>query len=620
MSLLTNPSLSSPMKSAAQQEDLDFLSSILEESLLEIGQRNRFEVKCAVKDQLMVLIQHPETITVDTEHVFAVVAKTLQSETVYQTQEVQMFVRHTGIKLPYAQKTLYILPNTSINHEQALNSSDSSDYDVFSDFVLPEFNQEPLPQSSLSSEGMFDSSASLLTINASVVSEEKFDPFESAPDLRQTKKSQRNFKPLLIGACVLAVATIFGASGYLLMSPCILSTCKELETAKQLQNSFPQLANNVKTEEDLSKLRLKLDVTIASLQRIPGWSPNHQNAVQAATALSSESQQIKLLTQALQSGATALRSSQSTSNDINELQARSKLWRQAIVPLEAIRTNSKFYGFAQSKLSLYRSGLQSVNVQALAQSRWQKKVNDAQAAAKVASERETNAKSLPDLQRALTTWQIVVNALIAVPQTSPAYAEARTLLNDYQPRLLTLRDRVSKQEQAATSLAQAVATAKQAEQYEQQNQWQAATVRWQQAINTVKQIPPESPLNNQAQPLLQAYAVAFQQAQTKAQTMTMTGATASTTSTRADLEKTCKGSVQICNFTVDERFITVRITPEYEKTLETNAPQNVNSVQKHLETLQKALEVIGDNANTAVLVFDAQGQQIFTHIPRQSPN
>ncbi|BDA71897.1 hypothetical protein CAL7716_060630 [Calothrix sp. PCC 7716] len=605
------------MKSAAQQEDLDFLSSILEESLLEIGQRNRFEVKCAVKDQLMVLIQHPKTITVDTEHVFAVVAKTLQSDTIYQTQEVQMFVRHTGIKLPYAQKTLYIVPNISINNEQALNSSDLSDYDVFSDFVLPELNQEPLPQSSSSSEGMFDSSASLLTINASVVEEEKFDPFESAPPNSQTKKSQRNFKPLLIGACVLAVTTIFGASGYFLMSPCILSTCKELQTAKQLQNSFSQLANNVKTEEDLSKLQLKLDVTIASLQRIPGWSPNHQNAVQAATALSSESQQIKLLTQALQLGATALRSSQSTSNDINELQARSKLWRQAIVPLEAIRTDSKFYGFAQSKLSLFRSGLQSVNVQTLAQSRWQKKVNDAQAAAKVARERETNAKSLPDLQRALTTWQIVVNALIAVPQTSPAYAEARTLLNDYQPRLLTLRDRVSKLELAATSLAQAVATAKQAEQYEQQNQWQAATVRWQQAINTIKQIPPESLLYNQAQPLLQAYAVAFEQAQTKSQTMMVTGATASTTSTRADLEKTCKGSVQICNFTVDERFITVRITPEYEKTLESNAPQDVQSVQKHLETLQKALEVIGDNANTAVLVFDAQGQQIFTHIPRQ---
>ncbi len=611
------------MKSAAQQEDLDFLSSILQESLLAISDSKSFQVKCAVQDQLMVLIQHPKTVTVETEHIFAVIASVLQSESAYQTQEVQMFIRYTGQKLPYAQKTLYIVPNPSVNTSK---SSDSSDYDVFSNIILSEPDQEPLPDPKNSSGPIFDSSASLLTITADVV-EEEHDPFKSAPDIRQHKtqhqKSPHNFSHILIGTLVLTVATIFGASGYFLMSPCILSTCKELQTALQLQNSFPQLAGNVKTEEDLSKLQLQLDGTIASLQRIPGWSPRHQDAVQTATSLTSESQQIKLLTQALQSGTTALRSSQRLTNDINELQSRSLLWRQAIAPLEAVRTDSKFYNFAQSKLSLYRSGLQSVNVQMLAQSRWKKKVNDATAAAKVALQRESSAKSLPDLQRALSTWQIVVNALIAVPQTSPAYSDARKLLNDYQPRLIAIRDRVSKQEQAATSLAQAVATAKLAEQYEQQNQWQPAAIRWQQAINTIKQIPTESPLYNQVQPLLQTYSVAFEQAQMKSQTLAVTGATASTISTRADLEKTCRGSVRICNFTVDDRFITVRITPEYEKTLESNISadsqnvQNVKNVQKHLETLQQALEVIGDNANTAVLVFDAQGQQIFTHIPRQ---
>lgn len=612
------------MKSAAQQEDLDFLSSILQESLLAISDSKSFQVKCAVQDQLMVLIQHPKTVTVETEHIFAVIASVLQSESAYQTQEVQMFIRYTGQKLPYAQKTLYIVPNPSVNTSK---SSDSSDYDVFSNIILPEPHQEPLPDPKISSSPIYDSSASLLTITADVVENEQFDPFKSAPDRPQHKtqhqKSPHNFSPILIGTFILAIATIFGASGYFLMSPCILSTCKELQTAKQLQNSFPQLAGNVKTEEDLSKLQLQLDGTIASLQRIPGWSPRHQDAVQTATSLTSESQQIKLLTQALQSGATALRSSQSLTYDINELQSRSLLWRQAIAPLEAVRTDSKFYNFAQSKLSLYRSGLQSVNVQMLAQSRWKKKVNDATAAAKVALQRESSAKSLPDLQRALSTWQIVVNALIAVPQTSPAYTNARRLLNDYQPRLIAIRDRVSKQEQAATSLAQAVATAKLAQQYEQQNQWQPAAIRWQQAINTIKQIPTESALYNQVQPLLQTYSVAFEQAQMKSQTLAVTGATASTVSTRADLEKTCRGSVRICNFTVDDRFITVRMTPEYEKTLESNVStdtqnvENVKNVQKHLETLQQALEVIGDNANTAVLVFDAQGQQIFTHIPRQ---
>jgi tetratricopeptide (TPR) repeat protein len=632
VSLLTNPSLKTQsegdnlnnqdqrytaMKSPAQQEDLDFLSSILKSSLLAIPSGESFKVKCAVKDQLMVLIQHPKTASVDTEHIFALLAETLQSGSIKQTQEVQIFVRYNDQKLPYAQRTLFIVPNTS-NFSELDEFSD----DAFSNVILNEHEQVPIPESE-ASPAIFDSSASLLTITASVV-EEPFDPFTSAPFLEDKPQKSPRHNPILIAAAILLVAITFGAVGYLLMSPCILSTCKELQTAKELQNSFPRLAQNVNSEEDLTKLQQQFDSTIASLQKIPGWSPSHQNSVELATSLSSDSQEMKLLTQALQAGATAMRSSQSLTNNVNELQARSSLWRSSIAPLEAIRPNSKFYGFAQSKLSQYRSGLQSVNVQILAQNKWQKKVNDAQAAAKAAKEREANAKSLSDLQRASSTWQIVVNALIAVPQTSPSYPEARKLLNDYQPRLIAIRDRVSKQEIAATIFTQAVATAKLAEQYESQNQWQPAAIRWQQALNTIKQIPTESPLYNQAQPLAQAYLVAFEQAQTKLQ-ITATGATASTTSTRADLEKTCTGSVRICNFTVDERFITVRITPEYEQTLQSNitgadtkSAENAAVVQKHLETLQKALEVIGDNANTAVMVFDASGQQIFTHIPRSN--
>ncbi|MBF2067429.1 MAG: hypothetical protein IGS39_23870 [Calothrix sp. C42_A2020_038] len=602
------------MKSTARQENLNFLSFILEKSLLATYQGQSLKVKCAVKDQLMVLIQHPVHIILDVEHIFAIIAEVLQ-DSVYQNEQVQVFVRYDGDKLPYTQKNLHIALSNGLKSNLLGNNLDD---DVSSHLIFLE-NQEILePESSIPQE-MFDSSVSLLTISADVV-EEAFDPLAGEPYLQEKPKpSAYNSKPILIGFFALLVTGFFGVVSYSLMSPCLF-TCKELQTAKELQNSFSQLAPKVNTEEDLAKLQQQIDSTIASLGKIPGWSPHHQDVAQVKTNLIEASQQTKLLTQALTAGATAMRSSQSLTYNINDLQARSSLWRQAIAPLETIRPNSKFYSFAQSQLSRYRSGLQSVNVQILAQSKWQKKVNDAQAAAKVAVQREATAKSLPDLQRALNTWQVVVNALIAVPQTSPAYTEAQKLLNNYQPKLIAIRERVSKQEQAATSFTQAIATAKLAEQYEQQNQWQPAALRWQQALNIIKQIPEESPLYNQAQPLVQAYSVAFQEAQTNFQAMAVTGATKSTSSTSADLEKTCKGRVQICNFIVDERFITVRITAEYEQTLQTNiagTDNDAKSAQKHLETLQQALEVIGDNANTAVLVFDAQGQQIFTHIPRQ---
>ncbi len=606
------------MKIAALQEDLLFLSQILQENLrAEVTSGELFTVKCAVKnDRIMILTQHSQSVTPNTDQVFTVLGEVLKSLPAHQSQKVQMYLRKAGEKLPYAQSVLIF--GAEIGNESAIDEIPSLEYEsqyhyqhkTTSANIYPPPNPEE-----------FEVSASLLTINADVV-EEPFDPLAGMPEKREsTSKQQRNYKPILGGAAGILVMAIFGGGAYSLMSPCVLLECKELQTSKQLQQSLPQLARNVKSEAELLQIQQQVNYTIAPLQKIPSWSPQRSQAQQVTASLRSELQQIQEITQALQTGTVAAQKSRSLTSNIEELQARQQLWRQAIAPLEAIRPNSQFYGFAQSQLTAYRSGLQSVNVQLQAQGKWQQKLNDAQAAAKVATQRETIAKSLPELQKALLTWQIVVNALIAIPQTSPAYADARILLASYQPRLMAIRDRTSKIELAATSLTQAVTTAKLAEQYQQQNQWQAAATRWQQALNTIKQVPNDSPFYSQAQPLVEAYSVALQEAQTQFQT---TATSTSTDTTRKDLEKTCTATVRVCNFTVDSRVITVRITTQYEQTLQNNVEsinsqkvQHVNNVTKHLETLQQALEIISDNANLAVLVFDAQGQQIFTHIPRR---
>ncbi len=599
----------------ALQEDLLFLSQILQENLrAEIPTGELFSVKCAVKnDRIMILTQHPKSVTPNTEKIFTVLGEVLKSGSAQQTQKVQMYLRQVGEKLPYAQSVL------TFGAEIGKDNSTTPEYKI----PNSEYQQSSASFSPPPNPEKFEvSSASLLTITADVVEQEASDPLAGMPDLSvRISKPARNYKPIFGGAVAILVIAIFGGGAYLLMSPCVLMTCKELQTSKRLQESLPQLARNVDSESELTKIQQRVDNALASLQKIPFWSPQREQVEQVKVSLTSESQQIQQVTMALQTATTTAQKTRSLTNNIEELQARQQLWRQAIAPLETIRPDSQFYGFVQSKLTTYRSKLQSVNVQLQAQGKWQQKLNDAEAAAKVAIWRETTAKSLTELKKALLTWQIVVNALIAIPQTSPAYPNARILLASYQPRLMAIRDRTSKIELAATSFTQAVATAKLAEQYQEKNQWQAAGIRWQQALNTIKQIPNDSPFYSQAQPLVEAYSVALTEAQAKLQT---TATSAATDTTRKDLQKTCTATVRVCNFTVDSRVITIRITPEYEQTLQSNTEgansnkvQNITSVRKHLETLQQALEVIGDNANLAVLVFDAQGQQIFTHIPRQ---
>ncbi|WP_211293082.1 hypothetical protein [Brunnivagina elsteri] len=583
-------------KTAVQLEDLEFLAQILQQHLrTNIPSGVLFGVKCAVKsDQLMILIQHPKSVVTDTQRVFTLLVQMLESLPAHQAQRVQLYLRQTGEKLPYAKQDVVI-------HEVSSQSQSKAE-----EFEIPV-------------SAMFNSSSSLLNITAVV--EEPFASSGEIHDCRVDKsaKSQSKFNPIVL-FLGLFVTAIFGGVGYLLMSPCVLMTCKELQTAKELQGTFPQLVSNLKSEAELTQLEKQIANTVTDLQKIPGLSIHQQEVEKIRANLIGELQQINQINQALQIGTTATQKSRSFTTNIEELQLRSQLWRKAIAPLETIRPGSKLYIFSQLKLSIYRTGLQRVNVQLLAQGKWQQKINDSQAVAKAAIQRESTAKTFPELQQAQSTWQVVINALTGVPQTSPAYPEAQKLLVEYRPKLIAIRDRTAKLEQSTKNFAQAVTTAKLAEQYQKQNQWQQAVNNWQQALNSIRQVPAESPFYNQAVPLVEAYSIALQEAQAKSQSPT---AIVTTDTTRTDLEKTCMGTVRVCNFTVDSRFINVRITPEYEQTLESNVTNvsqgqenNFQDVKKHLESLQKALEVIGDNANLAVLVFDAQGQQIFTHIPK----
>ena len=88
--------------------------------------------------------------------------------------------------------------------------------------------------------------------------------------------------------------------------------------------------------------------------------------------------------------------------------------------------------------------------------------------------------------------------------------------------------------------------------------------------------------------------------------------------TRKDLEKTCFGQVQVCEYTFNRKQIVVRISDEYEKALEQRLidaslqgdSEPIATVNTHLQALQQALEAISINSKSSLLVYDAQGNLI----------
>ncbi|PLZ99285.1 hypothetical protein CEN50_07770 [Fischerella thermalis CCMEE 5268] len=585
------------MQVAVIEEDLQFIAQILQEQLrAEIPSGEFFQVKCAVKnDQLMILVQHPQGVSADTDNIFAVLEEALRSLLNQHGQRVEIFLRITGVKLPYAKYSL-VLQGLEAKVEQAVGEEEKID------------NSSPFT----TSDSLVDDQSPTNTPNEP--EDQLYDPMADAPDLSfyTTIKSRRPIKPIVLGVAVSGIA-VLGAAAYLLTRPCVMFECKEIHTAEDLQKSWQRQIQNANSESELIKVQQQLVEATSALKTIPAYSPRYQEAETLATNLSRNSETINKVVKAFGAASLATQKSQTPANSLEELKARQKLWRQAIAPLETISVNNELYGLVQPRLGIYRAKLRTVNQQLQLEDKWLKKITAAKNVANAATKQETTAKTLSELQKVQSTWQVAINALSIIPKTSSVYSEAQQLLIEYKPKLVAARDRATQQLLAAKTYKQAIENAEQAKRYEKQNQWQAAVTYWNQALSAAKQVKEDSLYYTQAQTLIQPYSTSLKQAETKLQVAN------SLQQTRTDLENTCSGVIRVCNFTITDREIIVRMTPEYEQALNSNLnhgnQSTVANITSHLESLQQALDVISDNANLAVVVFDAQGSQIHGHVP-----
>ncbi|MDF5708561.1 MAG: hypothetical protein PUP90_12965 [Nostoc sp. S4] len=599
------------MKVAVQQEDLQLLAKTLQEQLLvEVSSAGVFQVKCAVnKDELMILTQHPSSVIVDAQVIFAVIEDVLQSLASYREQRVQCFLRVFGEQLPYSKCFLALKQRTGWEDEEMGIWGAREVRGVGKDEGAISY-LSPLSAYSSSSS----SASSALTYLPSVdetEQEEVFDPFADVPNLAASKPA-RQVKPLFVGVALVGIV-VLGVGGYLLTRPCVMSECKEIEVAEQLKTQSPELMRHAKSEKELVAVQQQLAAASTGLNVIPSWSPRYQGSQELKANLSGRSQKIDQVVKALQTASLAAEKIKTPAGSLEEIQARQHLWRQAIAPLEAITPNSELYALVQAKLFSYRISLHAVNQQILIEEKWLKKLAAAKAVANTAENRQASAKSLKDWQKVESNWQIVINALRMIPQTSPTYQQAQKLLLDYKPKLVAARDRTIKEQLAARTYQQAVSTANQAKVYQQQNQWQVAAIYWEQALETVKKVSQDSLYYTQAQSLIEPYSTALKQVREKLQVVS------SLQQTRIDLDKTCVNGIRICTFSMDNAGIIVRLTPEYDQlrqnTLANSNSQNLDTaadLSNHLQILREALAVISDNANLSLFLYDSQGQVIYT--------
>jgi len=621
------------MQMAVQQENIKLLSDVLQERLVaEFPSVEDLQAKCVLQNQeLMVLIQHPPDQVIDTERTFIVLEQALQWQLSYSVEGVRCFVRITGEKLPYAKCSLNIYPRQQpeqpevslIEDEEVEDQDDENNFqpldapDLIShEPAVESYNPFFSPTESSESPEFQMESAEL------GASEEKFDPFAGAPDLRDTQKSRFPGLPqfptlpsspifwsLAMGVFVIGCASV-GAGAYYLTNSCLVFKCKELETAENLHNNLSTLLSQAKSDKQLQLIQQQIEAVTPPLANIPEWSPNHQLAVELTNSFSVESSKIQQVIAAIKKAAQAIRKGQSIASSTEELKNQQELWQQSVAVLEKIRPTDDLYTLVYPLLPEYRRRLASIDRIYLEEESLQKKLTLVQEIAKTAEEKQSSAKSLSDWQKVVHSWEVAINTLKRIPTTSAEYSNAQSLITKYQPQFTIASNRANKELFAHNYYQKAMSLANQAKTYQQKTQLQLAVTAWRQAIDVIKQVSEDSSIYKQAQILANSYSSSLAQAQIELRTLG-----SSLNQARADLIATCNSGSQICTFTIENNKIIVRLSQIYDQALQNTSDTNI---QAHFEKLREALKVISENANLSLSLINSQGNVMYERL--QSSN
>lgn len=595
----------------AQREDLQALQQCLQQRLqFDIPWGETLKIGCAMSDNtLVVLTQHTPGLSFDPENTFNALRKVLESLKPQVTQPVKLYLRVAGEKQAYAKYNFTLQPeqteatNASINRYK-LNSL-----------------REKIASKELGQQ-------SQLHEHTGTQEQTSKNWHRSYPNIGQQKVKTGRFSsywrsllsdiptPLLIVGGGVALATLF-TSIYMLTRPCVIGQCQSLETAHKLNKVADHLTRQADSQIDLLSVQQQLVEANNYLKEVPRWSFRYREAKHLAQNLSNQWAMLNQMSQALEQASSAWQG-QNPPHTIQEWQVTRSYWQQAIATLTNIPANSALFGLAQQKISQYQARLQFVNQYLNLEQEASKKLLLAKNTSFLAQTRKDTAMSLQTWQKVKATWDTAINTLAAIPKTTTAYREAQQLQAKYRTELAAASDRVTKEQMAVTAYSKAISKANLAQRDEQQNQISKAVSNWNQALNFGKQVPNGTQYYRQVQPLIASYSLAIQQAEEKLKVANVLQ------TARINLNRTCKGSIQVCKYAANSQLILVQLSSSYQKAIEgkyasANFQHDSNTqadVVVNYSTLKQALETISGNANIPLQVYESDGSPLYSYKPQ----
>lgn len=596
-------------------------------------------ISCDFRDESLTVVgEHPRSLVLKAKPTFAVLEAAILEIEPEAIQQIGLCLKITGQKQPYAfhsftmhhpvlsrPKTVQAFKKTEMPAAEtaivlAANAADAAD--VAEDLPLETDVKnagvdEYFPDFSESSSNSDPIAFKVAAIPADIAD----NPFDVLDMEAVTVAQKPKHSPLamLAAAGIVSMAALVLAGGYYLLSrPCVIGECTALANAKQLSENSAKTLKTSKVASSPEEAQGQLKQAIALLEPIPSWSIHRG---EAQSALENYRQQSQNVQSAIDAARLARSAAQKTQNPPysaeNGLQAQS-LWQSAIAQLGEIPTESPIYPFAQRKTKEYRKNLASGNRLLSTEKQAEKTLIAAKNTAQIAEARSAVATTAETWAQVQAGWEESLATLSEIPSSTDSYQQAQLLVPKYETKLSQARERKNVEGISENAYTQAVTLAAEARIFEGKNGWFKASEYWRRALSYAEQVPAATSYSQKAQPLIDSYTKSLQESEVKLQEERRLQ------KARADLDKTCKGKPKICDYTVSKGLIAVQMTPDYVQKLQqtfiqansNNAVKTRQAVEKHVETLQKALEAIGDNAKIPMQVYDGEGKRIASHEPK----
>ncbi len=610
----------------------------LEQDLLHRLQRNGFkrlslQLNCQLIDEtLMVIVEHPANVSLKTEPTLTALQEALIELQPPNAKQVGLCLKVASAEQPYAFHSFIMESRDSskliyLSHPEILypNASDSPEsiiekyQTVLEDYwqVSPEERKENSLDETAVIKGDSPSDLQNQNLTDEDFSLNPFDVHDLEKASEEKPTSQSSWK--LVLAASAGVASVLILSGfYLLSRPCVLGECVAIPLAQELNKDVDKVMKRAKDSEDPMESQKKLKEAITLLDSVPFWSKKYGEAQKLLAEYRVKNVDLELLTVALTNATLAMQKGAQAPHSSQTWREAKTLWEKAINPLETISKESIFYSFAQEKMKQYQNSLADVVRSLNAEERAEIKLQEAEQIAKLAEARESIAQFPDSWAKIEEIWQKALDKLTSIATGTTAFEQARSNLIKYESKLAQAQDRKVIEKVGEDAYTKAVTAASQAKILEQRKRYTQAKDYWLEAVAYLEKVPKTSSFYNKAKPLISSYKQSLSQVEDQADLEKRLDRA------RQDLNKTCNGSLKVCDYTISEQLITVQITAPYvqklQQTLKSVESQKNKEAQyainNHIQTLQVALEAISDNAKVKLHVYDPNGNRIGTRIPK----